>query len=895
MRRISAGWLTVLVCAALAVLLAPPAAAIGVVSIDYGTEWIKAALVKPGMPFDVVLSRDSKRKVQSTVAFKGKVPADGNLAKQERLLGGDAYAFASRNPLQTYHAAKLLLGQSCNDTESSGARLFERVFGNDMVPLRGANVSGSSCVVRPSPDNEAFWRPEEIVGMELDHIRELAEDTAGEMLSIGFVPGSQGYFSAQKGLDTVITVPIYFTALERQALFDSAILAGFRPHLISDGAAAAANYAQSRSFPKPEHHVFFDVGSGASRATLVELSEQPSAEARGKAVTNVRVLDAAWSREVGGLTFDLLVRDLLADAFDRQHGAALATSVRDDKRAMARLLREANRVKHVLSANAEASSYVESLAHDLDLRTSVTREQFERAMEDAGQLARVVAPIHELLQRTRRTVADIDSVVLIGGSTRVPAVQAALRAAGVPEEKIAVNVNADEAPVMGAALYAANMQPALRMKQVNVTDGNMYPVSVAGFDTPAPRVAFPAGAVPADEALLERSDVTQDFGLTIAYTPEAVARLPSGYAGPLAHVELDGITETLQELGDASELRHVQTKVNATLRSSPAGVYVVANPTLLVTPKTTIAGALKAFFKLDEPSTTNATDANATDATQERVVPLTQTVEWLTNMRPLNAEDKLKALERLRLIVHEAKERVKKDTASNQLEALLYQARELLDDAQFTPYAAERETKQIRESMEQASTFLADGVEEAAAATVEKKYKDFKKLLDTPRLRAEEAARRPASSAALRAVLDDGAQFVAEARANLTAALKAQQSSKYSVTELDSLQSQVEGDRKWLADGERAQAARKLYENAVVRADEMDRRAKKLRDTLGRLRRRRIAKTRPPKKETTTTSATESATESATASESATQSTTPTSRATPAESSTAEPPLHTEL
>lgn len=891
MRSFCAGWLTALVCAVLAVLLAPPAAAMGVVSIDYGTEWIKAALVKPGMPFDVVLSRDSKRKVQATVAFKGKVPADGNLAKQERLIGGEAYAFASRSPLQTYHAAKLLLGQSCNASESSAAALYRRVVGNEILPLTGANVSGSSCVVRPSPESDAFWRPEEIVGMELDHIRELAEDTAGEMLSIGFVPGSRGYFGAQKGLDTVITVPIFFTPLERQALLDAAVLAGFRPQVISDGAAAAVNYAQMRGFAKPERHVFFDVGSGASRATLVELSETPAPDARSKTVTNVRVLDAAWSREVGGLTFDLLVRELLADAFDAQHGAALGGSVRHDKRAMARLLREANRVKHVLSANAEAASYVEGLAHDLDLRTSVSRERFEQAMHDAGELERVVAPLRELLQRTDGGIQAVDSVVQIGGTTRVPAVQAALRAAGVPDAKVAVNVNADEAPVMGAALFGASMQPALRMKQVNVTDGNMYGIDLADVSTQQVSTVFPAGPADTNQFTYEVEDADEDFGITLAYTAEALARLPAGTPGPLMHVTFTGVSDALHELRATNELRNVHTLVNASVSSVPHGVYGVHSPSLVVTPKTTVAGALRSFFGPNESSSnaTNATDANATATKQTRVVPLMLSTHYLSDMRPLEGQDKLKSLERLRLIVYEAKQRVLKDTASNQLETLMYQARELLDDTSIAPYISAREQQAMRDGAERASAFLAEEVESASATAVEKKYEELKKLLDTPRVRVDEATRRPAASAALRATLDDGLQFVAEARANLTAALKAAQSSKYTMTELDSLQNQLEQDRKWLDDGERAQAARKTDENPVVRVSDMERRAKKLRDTLNRLRRRRIAKTRAPKKETKEPKASESASQSASQS-SATSSTT--SSSTPASS---EPPLHTEL
>ena len=207
------------------VFLAAPSSAIGVVSIDYGTEWIKAALVKPGMPFDVVLGRDSKRKVQASVAFKGKVPADGRLETMERIMSGDAYAFGSRIPLQSYHAAKLLLGQSCEQGESPAVSQYRAVYGNIVKPLPDELESGSTCVVLPSEDSTAFWRPEELVGMQLDHMRELAEETSGELLSIG--RDFSSLFQAANGLDTVITVPVFYTLHEREALLDAAVLAGF--------------------------------------------------------------------------------------------------------------------------------------------------------------------------------------------------------------------------------------------------------------------------------------------------------------------------------------------------------------------------------------------------------------------------------------------------------------------------------------------------------------------------------------------------------------------------------------------------------------------------------------------------------------------------------------------
>ncbi|WFD44322.1 lumenal Hsp70 protein [Malassezia psittaci] len=893
MRSLSVSWLAALTAAVFVVVFAPYTTAIGVVSIDYGTEWIKTALVKPGMPFDVVLSRDSKRKVQSTVAFKGKVPSDGNLARQERLLGGDAFAYASRDPLQTYHAAKLLLGRSCNKTEPNAARLYKTVFGNDLVQLVAANASGSSCLVRPSPEITAYWRPEEIVGMQLDHIRELAEDTAGEQLSIGFLPGSQAYFSAQKGLDTVITVPIFFDANERRALHDSAVLAGFRPHLISDSAAAAVNYAQSRSFPKPEYHIFYDVGSGSSRAALVELSEAPSTDSRQRAVTNVRVLDAAWARDVGGLTLDLLLRDLLADAFDHQHASSMESSIHKDKRAMARLLREANRVKHVLSTNAEASSYVESLANDLDLKTSITRDQFDTAMKSSKQLDRIIAPIQELLQQTKRTMQTIDSIVMIGGSTRVPAVQTALRSSGVPEEKIAVNVNADEAPVMGAALFAANMQPALRMKQVNVTDANMYAVDLSDVSTRQVNTVFPAGPIEQQSIDYEVDGADEDFGITLAYTPDAVRRLSNEVQGPLLHATFEGITETLQELRLNNDLSNVNVRVNASVGSDPLGIYGVYSPTLIVTPKASITGTLRNFFKSEESSDSNETDTTSGELTKERVEPLTLTTEWLTPVRPLVAHDKLTALERLRMIVYEAKQRVKKDTASNQLESLLYQSRELLDDPEFTPFISDSERNSIKKEMDNTNSFLSDNVDDATASDVEKKFKDFSKLLRAPKERVDESTRRPESTRVLRETIEEGKQFLVEARANLTAALQSRSSSKFSVVELDALQTQLDQDAKWLDDGERAQSTRKTNENAVLRSEDMEKRARKIRDTINRLRRRRIPKTRPPKK--ASESASSSETSSAKATQNSESSSTPVPTSDSSTSSTYEPPVHSDL
>ncbi len=128
---------------------------------------------------------------------------------------------------------------------------------------------------------------------------------------------------------------------------------------------------------------------------------------------------------------------------------------------MARLLKEANRVKHILSANDAASSGVESLVDDIDFRTTLSRQDFEDAVTAAGLVPKFTSPIDQALANAGLKLSDINSIVLVGGSTRVPLVQNALREAGIPDSKLAQNVNADEAAVMGAAFYGASFKPSV--------------------------------------------------------------------------------------------------------------------------------------------------------------------------------------------------------------------------------------------------------------------------------------------------------------------------------------------------------------------------------------------------------------------------------------------------
>lgn len=124
----------------------------------------------------------------------------------------------------------------------------------------------------------------------------------------------------------------------------------------------------TRTFPseEPEHHLFFDAGAGAIRATIVsfkssEVKDNPNSKT-GRNVTLAEVVGVGWDKSVGGLLMDAKIRDMLEEQFSENQGKNLKTPVRENKRAQAKLMKEASRVKQVLSANAEAPSRVSSPA-----------------------------------------------------------------------------------------------------------------------------------------------------------------------------------------------------------------------------------------------------------------------------------------------------------------------------------------------------------------------------------------------------------------------------------------------------------------------------------------------------------------------------------------------------
>lgn len=877
--RIGSASSMLLVLALLAVtLLSTPVTAMGVVAFDYGTEWMKVSLVKPGLPFDVVLDRDSKRKIQSAVSFKKWG------LEEEILFGTNAYNHATREPKQSFYGLKTLLGRTTNEEDKQYVELYKSIFGNDVV-----SSDRSTCSLkRPyEADSKLSSLPvltvEELVGMQLEYAKKLAEETAGERvnpsLPAGFNVGSFG------GLDAVVTVPAFFNAQERQAIVDSAILAGFRPRLVSDGAAAAVNYAQTRTFPQPEKHLFFDVGSGSVRATVVEFSTKPvvidSILSVGKASKDSTVVDVkgvGWERNVGGLKLDLILRDKLAAEFDAKHSKQIRGSIRDNHRAMARLLKEANRVKHILSANDAASSSVESLVDEIDFRTMIQRQDFEDAVTAAGLVPKFTSPISQALANAGLKLSDINSIVLVGGSTRVPLVQNALREAGIPDSKLAQNVNADEAAVMGAAFYGASFNPQFRMKEIRAYDLIPYAVNLKEADGKQETI-FRAASYETDAVLRQYDNAKEDFVFELEYDAAAQKALGDSTDRSIAMVEVTGIDDVLKDIKASGQLDQVDTHVNLTVISRPLGTYAVENIVMVIKPKAGggIAGALKSFFGVSTPKKT-ATNGTATNGTasaaknettteddaqaqgeegeetlasvpaKDKIVKLTaRVIPQNDAVRPLSGEEIKRSKDKLWTMAQAATRKAAREEARNAIESYLYRVRDLVDDPTYSSVTKPAERTSIASKTEELSAWLSEDGETADTSTLKLKRASLESLIKPLETRLSQNKLRAASFAEFETSLADARAFVAEAKANLTAAIEANLSSKYSVTELDALNATIEKDAKWFAEGKQAQDKKGPSDDPALLSGDVDTRRRKVGEQIGKLKRRKIAKTRPKK------------------------------------------------
>eukprot|EP00887_Chlorella_sp_A99_P006297 scaffold3.g6297.t1 len=460
--------------AAAALLLAARSAAAALFAVDLGAEFLKVSIVKPGrIPISIVINEMSKRKTPTLVGFVGG----------ERLVGEEAASLEARHPDKIYSHLRDWLGRPA-DHPAMAALLKAQHLPHDVAP-----AENRTWAVAFRTDTGAAYSVEELVASLLEYAQRLASAAA----------------DGAPVADVVLVVPAYFTPRQRTALLDAGQLAGLNVlGLVHSHAAAALQYGIERDFTnRTEDVIFYDVGASSVQAALVRFSaypdRAPGARQGGPAVSQFEVRDVAWALGTGGDELEAALVDHFATQFNAQLGGG--GDVRASPKAMAKLRKQVKRTKQILSANIEAPLSVEELYEDRDFRASISREQFEALAGDFWE--RATAPLAALLARNNLSGADVAAVELLGGTSRVPRLKQALSEA-LGGRALDMHLDADEAVVLGAGLFAANLSTIFRLRKFGMADKAPYSVSFRlGDDEAGERAAqLPGGgAAPGAAAL----------------------------------------------------------------------------------------------------------------------------------------------------------------------------------------------------------------------------------------------------------------------------------------------------------------------------------------------------------------------------------------------------------
>lgn len=368
-----------------------------ILGIDLGTTNSAMAVLEGGSPTTIV-NAEGDRTTPSVVGFR---------AEGDRIVGKAAKNQAVTNPKNTVFSIKRFMGRKFSEVQDE----------LKTVPYEVKEGSNGRCVV--VIDGEEFT-PEQISAMTLSKMKADAEKYLGETIT-----------------DAVITVPAYFNDAQRQATKDAGRIAGLNvKRIVNEPTASALAYGLDKQ-DKEQKVLVFDLGGGTFDVSLLDLADGV-----------FEVLATNGDNHLGGDDWDQRVIDWMADKFQSENGVDL----RKDPMALQRLKEAAENAKKELSAAQQAVINLPFITMNqsgpLHLNYTLTRAEFEKITRDL--LERCKAPVTKALNDANVSLSEVDEVILVGGSTRMPAVQELVK--NMTGKQPNMSVNPDEVVANGAAV-----------------------------------------------------------------------------------------------------------------------------------------------------------------------------------------------------------------------------------------------------------------------------------------------------------------------------------------------------------------------------------------------------------------------------------------------------------
>ncbi|TGZ84003.1 actin-like ATPase domain-containing protein [Ascodesmis nigricans] len=784
-------------------------AAQSVLGIDLGQEYIKAVLVKPGVPLEIVLTKDSKRKEASAIGFK---PSDSSLPT--RVYGGDAVNLAARFPANVFPNLKQLLGKRYGSPE---LETYKRRY-----PALTIEEGEHGRILFLEPASGKKFHVEELLAMQLRTVMRQAEEMP----------------NGSKVKDAVFTVPAFYGAEEKSSLLLAAELAGLRTlSMITDGMAVGLNYATAKTFKTevPEYHIVYDMGAGSTTATVLRFQGKSVKDVGrfNKTVTEVEVLGVGYDRTLGGDAFTEKILDILIDDFTANKGKNISPeTLRTNGRAAAKLWREATRVRQILSANTETMGSVESLIDDIDYRSSkISRAAFEKTLDEFA--FRITQPIWDAISASglQGGLDMISTIIIHGGATRTPIVQKKLENM-VGVARVSKNVNSDEAAVFGATFRGAGLSGSFRVKEIQAADGNPYVVS-ANFGNNERLELFPAGSPPGKETVIELPTKTTDFTLDVRHEGKM-----DGTMEDVVKVDIKNVNEGIQALKDDHKCEANDIITKLVVRLSPKtgipGViraWVECKKLEMDIPKDEgiIDGLKDKLFgkksssSSESSSSSSSSDGNSksTSTTTSNSASATPTPTLKTHVKSIKVHstklvpprpNKTAILSQISLFdTHDATIRALEETRNN-LEALVYRTREKI--LPVPDLLSSEEVTSLEESLTSAGDWLYEEGFGAPLEAVKERFSQLQQIVRPIEQRAKDIETRPKLVEQLKETLKNA--------------------EKLGLESIKSIQS-------WLEEKETIQSGRKAWEDVALSVTELEQKVKALETELQQVLKKKIA------------------------------------------------------
>ncbi|GAA6009372.1 hypothetical protein JCM11491_004297 [Sporobolomyces phaffii] len=725
-----------------------------VVGLDIGQYGSKIGAAR-NRGIDILVNEVSNRATPSLVAF----------GPRSRVLGESAKTQETSNFRNTVGSFKRLIGRTIDDPDVE----VEKKYMNAEVVKVGNTVGVNVNYL----GEQTTFSATQLYAMYLAKLR----DTASVELKAAVN-------------DVSIAVPVWYTEAQRRAVVDAAEIAGLNPlRLINDTTATALGYGITKTdLPaagEPSRNVVFvDIGHSDYTVSIVSFN-------KGQLV----VKGTAFDRHFGGRDFDYALVQHFAKEFETKY----KIDVLSNKKAVFRLSAAVEKLKKVLSANALAPLSVESIMNDVDASSTMKREEFEELISPV--LEKVAAPLERALAASGLSKEDIESIELVGGSTRIPALKQRIQ--DFFDRPLSFTSNQDEAIARGATLACAQVSPVFKVREFNTFDAQLFPIELsweasadAAADEGTKILAFDVGnAIPSTKVLsFTRSEA---FELEAKYAnPE---QLPGGINPWIGKYTVKGVKPSAE---GAKQLVKVKARLNLSGCLSFEGASLIEEGPEEIVP---------------EPMETEAAAPAEGEAAAEPAAPPKKVRKTTKTALPTSAAG-------LRLdtsVVDEYKEKegqmyatdklvIETEDRKNALEEYVYDVRDKLEGS-WKKFASADEAEKLRALASQAEDWLySDEGEDATKSAYVERLDGLKALGGPVALRFREQDDRPRAASQLRELL-----HAYQEKAN---------SPDYQHIPADKLQIVIEdvaNTESWLSNKLASQSEKMPYEKLSITSAEM--------------------------------------------------------------------------